>query len=101
MCAYYERPPTEAELVGTGFTPEDYETDDFELWPENMQAINLFTTLQTQLIAGGAGPIGFNYTPYFTRMDRMKLTEQEYEWLFDDIRVIEAAAITAMNKKTD
>jgi hypothetical protein len=87
-------------LAGTGFTPADYETDDFELWPENMRAFILFSTLQTQLRTGGmGGVIGFDYSVYFARMDRMKLSDQDYEWLFDDIRVIEAEALTAMNKK--
>lgn len=100
MRAYYTRTPTASELEGTGFAPEDYETDDFEIWPENMAAINLFTTLQTQLRGGGMGGVmGFDYTPFFARMDRMKLSEQEYEWLFDDIRVIESEALSAMNKK--
>jgi hypothetical protein len=87
-------------LAGTGFTPADYETDDFELWPENMRAFILFSTLQTQLRTGGmGGVIGFDYSVYFARMDRMKLSDQDYKWLFDDIRVIEAEALTAMNKK--
>ena len=98
--AFYARIPTEAELEGTGFTPADYEQDDFELWPENMPAFNLFTSLQTQLRTGGmGGPMGFDYNVYFARMDRLKLSEQDYEWLFDDIRVIESVAIAAMNKK--
>jgi hypothetical protein len=93
--AFYVHTPTEAELAGTGFTPEDYITDDFEVWPENIQAINLFISLQTQWIVGAAGPTGLNYIPLFARMDRMKLSEQEYEWMFDDIRVIEAEALAA------
>jgi len=73
---------------------------DYEVWPENMVAINLYITLQTQLIAGGGGGvIGFNYIPYFARMDRMKLSEQEYEWLFDDVRAIESVAVPELNKK--
>lgn len=73
---------------------------DYEVWPENMPAINLFSMLQTQVIpGGGGGVIGFNYIPYFNRMDRMKLSEQEYEWLFDDIRAIESVALSEMNKK--
>lgn len=102
MQAFYASIPTEAELKGTGFTPADYETDDFEVWPENMPAINLFSTLQSQLRTGGmGGAIGFDYNVYFFRMDRMKLSEQAYEWLFSDIRVIESEALTALNKKTD
>jgi hypothetical protein len=98
--AFYFRIPTAQELEGTGFTPDDYEDEDFQVWPDNIRAINLFTTLQTQLKTGGmGGAMGFDYNVYFNRMERMKLSEQEYEWLFDDIRVIESEAITAMNKK--
>lgn len=99
MQAYYTRIPTEKELEGTGFAPADYETDDFEVWPDNIQAINLFTALQTQIRTGAMGPTGFDYNVYFSRMDRMKLSEQEYEWLFDDIRVIESEALKAINTK--
>lgn len=74
-------------------------TKDFEVWPENMPAINLFNTLSTQWIVGAGGVAGLNYIPLFHRMDRMKLSEQDHEWLFDDIRVIEAAAIEAMHRK--
>lgn len=72
---------------------------EFQIWPENMPAISLFTTLSTQWRTGMNGPTGLDYTVLFARMDRMKLPDQEYEWLFDDIRVIEPAALTAMNKK--
>ena len=100
MRAFYERIPTEEELKGTGFVPADYETEDFEVWPENMRAINLLVTLQTQLRTGGmGGPSGFDYNVYFARMDRMKLSDQDYDWLFDDVRTIESTAITAMNTK--
>ena len=64
-----------------------------------MPAINLFNTLSTQWIVGAGGATGLNYIPLFSRMDRMKLSDQDYEWMFDDIRAIEAAALTAMNKK--
>ncbi len=72
---------------------------EFEIWPENMGAVNLFNTLSTQWLVGPCGVTGLNYVPLFSRMDRMKLSEQEYEWLFDDIRTIEAEALNAMNKK--
>lgn len=100
MKAYFVRIPTEKELEGTGFIRSDYEGEEFEVWPENWLPIRLFITLQTQVIpGGGSGVIGFNYIPYFNRMDRMKLSEQEYEWLFNDIRAIESVALSEMNKK--
>lgn len=46
-----------------------------------------------------SGYVGLNYLVLFARMDRMKLSEQEYEWLFDDVRVIEAEALKIINKK--
>jgi len=73
----------------------------YEVWPENMPAINLFSTLSSQLIFGPGGATGLNYMPLFARMDRLKLSEQDYEQLFDDIRVIESEALSIMNKKTD
>jgi len=72
---------------------------DFEVWPENMAAINLFSSLSTQFRTGMNGPTGLDYNVLFARMDRMKLSEQEYDWLFDDIRVIESEALTEINKK--
>lgn len=100
MRAFYARIPTEAELKGTGLTPADYEEDDFEVWPENMAALNLFITLQNQLRSwGGGGAMGFDYSVYFARMERMKLSEQAYEWMFDDIRAIESIALKAINSK--
>ena len=95
----YEAQASEAEMFAAGLRPEDFESEAFEVWPENMRAINLFNTLSTQWIVGASGASGLSYMPLFHRMDRMKLTEQEYEWLFDDIRTIEAEALTAMNKK--
>lgn len=74
---------------------------EFHVWPENMPAINLFLTLSTQWIVGPGGVTGLNYIPLFHRMDRMDLSEQDYEWMFDDIRVIESAALASMNKKDD
>jgi len=74
-------------------------TRDFEVWPENMASVNLFASLSTQWIVGAAGPTGLNYIPLFARMDRMKLTDQQHEWMFDDIRFIESEALKAINTK--
>lgn len=46
-----------------------------------------------------SGYTGLDYNVLFARMDRMKLSDQEYEWLFDDVRVIEAEALKIINKK--
>lgn len=99
MEAIYHRIPSQAELDDTGFTAADYEIDPVDLWPENETAINLFTSISTQWITSMSGHVGLNYLVLFARMDRMKLSDQEYEWLFDDVRVIEAEALKIINKK--
>jgi hypothetical protein len=79
--------------------PEDYGSDDVEIWPENERAVNLFIKLSTQWRAGMGGLIGLDYSPLFVLMERMKLTDADFDQVFDDIRVIEREALTQMTKK--
>jgi len=79
--------------------PEDYANDTLEIWPENHQAIQLFISLSTQWRVGAGGPTGLDYNVLFTRMERLGLTPERYEQLFDDVRVIESEALTILNKK--
>lgn len=72
---------------------------EYEVWPENMPSIRLFSSLQTQWRVGMNGPTGIDYNVLFTRMSQMKLSEQDHEWMFDDIRTIESEALSIMNKK--
>ena len=72
----------------------------FEVWPENMPAINLYSSLSTQWIIGPGGPTGLNYIPLFNRLDRLKLSDQDYEWMFSDIQAIESEVL-AQNKPKD
>lgn len=55
--------------------------------------------LSSQWRMGPCGAIGLDYTPFFARMDRMRLTEEAYDQLFEDLRVIESEALVHINKK--
>lgn len=48
-----------------------------------------------------SGPTGLDYNVVFARLERMRLSETDYEQLFEDLRVIESEALTILNKKTD
>lgn len=85
------------QLEAFGFKPSDF--GDFEVWPDNMPAINLFSSISTQWRTSMGGVTGLDYNVLFHRMDRMNLSDQDYEWLFDDIRVIESEAIILLNQK--
>ncbi len=75
--------------------------NEVELWPENQQAIMLFSSLSTQWRVGVNGPTGLDYNVLFHKMDRMNLATEDYELLESDIRVIEREALDIMNKKDD
>jgi hypothetical protein len=44
------------------------------------------------------GPTGLDYGPVFHRLDRLAITGDEWESTFDDIRVLESAALEQMRK---
>lgn len=92
--------PTAEEMAAAGFAPEDYETDPVELWPENQPAFDLFCMVQTQWRVGMNGATGLDYVPLFTLMDKRGLSGEAWQQLFDDVRVIESAALVEMNKRT-
>jgi hypothetical protein len=69
------------------------------LWPENEKSVSLFSSVSTQWRMGSAGPIGLDYNVLFALMHRMNLSEQEFDSLFHDIRVVESTALTILNTK--
>lgn len=96
----YARMPSDAEMAAMGFTRADFEAEDpTEVWPENMPAINLFSGISTQWRVGMNGPTGLDYNVLFARMERLHLSDQDHEWMFDDIRTIEAEALATINRK--
>lgn len=46
------------------------------------------------------GATGLDYSPLFVLMDKRGLSGEAWQQLFDDVRVIESAALVEMNKRT-
>lgn len=89
-------------MAAVGFTEDDYPDEVVEVWPENLPAYVLFSALRTQWRAAGmAGVIGLDYNTLFHKMDRMKLTDEEYLDLEEDVRIMEAEALATMHAKHD
>lgn len=78
---------------------DDYEVETFELWPETDEALTLFSSISTQWRVGFGGPTGLDYNVLFKLLDRKGLSGRDYDRLFNDIRVMEAEALTIMNAK--
>lgn len=98
---------TEAEMAQSGFTPEDFEGDDVEVWPENWLSWRLFCDMSTQwrytAAGGGMSPsipvrTGLNYPSLYPLLDRACPTPEEWERHFQDVRVCEDAALEQLRK---
>lgn len=63
------------------------------IWPENLQAFELWQTVGDQWRMGMGGPVALDQMPVRHELDRRGLEKQEYEDLFDDIRVMAAAVL--------
>lgn len=85
-------------MAAFGLTPDDMLVE-VEIWPDFVASVNLFYSLRTQWRMGAAGAIGLDYNVLYMKMDRMNLTQEQYEQLEYDIRVLEIAALKEINKK--
>jgi hypothetical protein len=92
------RGPSDEELARYGLTRDDVEDAEeiIDLWPENMQAFGLFDRLGTQWRVGMSGATGLDYTAVQAVMVLTGVKRSDQPALFDDIRVLERAALDVM-----
>ena len=88
-------------MRANGLTPEDYAQEAVEYWPEHEQAVTLFCRLSTQWRVGAGGATGLDYAAIYPLMDRLGLPPDEWDLLLADVQVLERAALSEMNRKTD
>ena len=81
-----------------GFTEFDF-SKAVEIWPENLQAIKLFSSLSTQWRVGPGGASGLDYAAVYPLMDRLNLAPDEWDLLLSDVQTLEGAALIAMAAK--
>lgn len=97
--ALYERMPTPEQMAAIGLTPEDFEHDVVEVWPENWDSVQFFVRLQTQWRIGMAGATGLDYAAVLALLRSMRLPRDRADEIFADVQVMERAALVAMHKK--
>ena len=70
---------------------------DFEVWEENWSIVRMFIRMQTQWRIGFSGPTGLDYASldWLCRLYAV----QDPVPLFEGLQVMEAAALSAFNKK--
>lgn len=90
-----------AEAQSLGYELEDYETEELEVWPDNWPAIQLFTRVMRRMRYPGIGgpPTGLIWGEVYPLLDRMGLTENEWDSLARDVEVMEAEACSALSEQ--
>lgn len=71
---------------------------DFEVWPENWPAVEMFLRCQTQWRTTMAGVSGLDYTAVKWLFRLYEVKDQPA--VLEDLQVMEAAAIKILNKRS-
>lgn len=71
-----------------------------EVWPENYLSLQVFEAMGTQWRTGMSGPTGLDYTALPIVMRQMQVPKKKRKQLFDDIRVMEGAALKVMREQS-
>jgi hypothetical protein len=85
-----------------GFEASDFEDDEgLEVWPENWQAVSIFSRLQTQWAVGGMSGrlVGLRYEAIEPVCRLSGVKKRHRPALFDALRVMEEAAMAVLNAR--
>lgn len=96
--AMYWAPPKAEEISALGLLPEDFPPPQFDVWPENLPAIQLFSRYCTQWRMGMNGPAGLDYNVILHDLDRRGISGDEHDEMMAAIRIIEEAALKEIHK---
>jgi hypothetical protein len=69
------------------------------VYPENWRAVRVFDALGTQWRVGPAGPTGLDYAALPMVMDVHGVPQQHRHDVFEDVRVLESAALEELLKR--
>lgn len=60
--------------------------------------MRLYQTIKSQWRVGSNGPYALDYNVVFYRMDRMNLTAEDHEELFQKLQIVESQALIELRK---
>jgi hypothetical protein len=73
--------------------------EDCEIWPENVEAVNLFLSLGTQWLTNAMGhPQGISYLAIDALMAILAIPKKRRPELFADLQIMESAALNYINR---
>lgn len=65
-----------------------------ECWPENWQALQVFSALQTQWNVGMNGAIGLRYEALPVVLNLLEIQETDRAGIFNSLRIMESEALS-------
>ncbi len=77
--------------------PEEPQSQDFEVWQENWEAVVVFMRCQTQWRTTMSGLLGLDYTAVAWVLKLYEVEDQRS--MLEDLQVMEAAAMQALNNR--
>ena len=77
--------------------PEEPQSQDFEVWQENWEAVVVFMRCQTQWRTTMSGLLGLDYTAVAWVLKLYEIEDQRS--MLEDLQVMEAAAMQALNNR--
>lgn len=86
-------PPANAFIAAVAQT---HEKGPVEIWPENWKAFEVFYQLRTQWNVAMGGPTGLRYEAMYPLIDKATTSAEDWWALFDDLQVLEGAALGQM-----
>lgn len=86
-------------MAAAGFSPEDYDHDVIEVWPEHWDAVHFFLRLPTQWRYGMSGRTGLDYTAVMSLLATMRLPPDKADEILESVQVMEMAALEEMKRK--
>lgn len=94
----YQKEADEQELSAFGLTESDVAVT-VEIWEENYQAFSVFNAISTQWRYSMNGISGLDYNVLPTVLKLLNIARSEWNQIFDDIRTMESAVLTQINKR--
>ena len=69
-----------------------------EIWPDQVEVVNLFSSVLTQWRMGPTGPVGLDYAGVEAVMRMRMVPAKERGAMLDDLRIMERAALAAIRE---
>jgi len=95
----YAQGPTAAEAAAWGLTLEEASGEAVDVWPDNVEAVNVFIQMGTQWRVGAMGATGLDYTALESLFRLLRIARNDWPKLLDEVRTLEDAALEKMREK--